>query len=133
MRHGHYQTSAGANHSLNLSRFKSLDVLLGLGVSYFKMKNLSKFMMYSTLLSRQSLLSLLLNDLYIRMMRKSLQMHVGPSHIFLMVPMIKFKLLLKLVFVPDLLNCCCEYYYSVDKLISPFSCIDISPSTVCEM
>lgn len=43
----------------------------------------------------------LLHVLYIQLMKKSLQMHAGRFHIYLMAPMIKSKLWLRLVCAQD--------------------------------
>nr|GMD14216.1 hypothetical protein Iba_scaffold1050390CG0010 [Ipomoea batatas]GMD42265.1 hypothetical protein Iba_chr10bCG7710 [Ipomoea batatas]GMD42267.1 hypothetical protein Iba_chr10bCG7730 [Ipomoea batatas] len=45
------------------------------------------------------------SNLYIQPTKKLLQMHVGLSHIYLMVQMIKFKLLLTLECVHDWWSC----------------------------
>lgn len=62
-------------------------------------------------MSRQNLPCQHLSVSYIQMMMKYSQMRAGRCHISQMEPMTKFKLLLMLVSVPDLLNFCCEYIY----------------------
>uniref|UniRef100_A0A2P2J693 Uncharacterized protein n=1 Tax=Rhizophora mucronata TaxID=61149 RepID=A0A2P2J693_RHIMU len=59
---------------------------------------------HSHYLTRQSLLSQLLNILYTQMMMKCSQMHAGHCHISQMELMTKSKLLLMLVLPTDLLS-----------------------------
>lgn len=78
---------------------------------------------------RQSLLFLLLNVLYIQMMKKSSLMRAGHYRIFQMAPMIKSKLLLTQVSAPDSLNYYCEYW-TLFKCWIFFQFLELEPSFI---
>lgn len=107
MQPGLYQTFVEGNLSLCLSRL--LRVLFRLkSVCFFPLCFLFKPSLMGSFIelsaNRQKLHFLHWSVLYILMMTKSLQMLAGRCHTYQMVPMIKFRLLLRLVSVHGLLN-----------------------------
>ena len=82
--------------------------------------------LFSHTLDRQNLHFQLFSVLFTQMMKKFWLMHVGPSHIFQMVQMIKFKLLLMQVYVPVWLSFYCEYF-----ILTSYDCWVYSLSVIC--
>lgn len=96
------QTSVVENHSRSLSRYVVYSVCCD---APLETSNIS---LTGKPFCRSNQLSQLLLILFIQMMKKFLQMHVGLFPIFLMVLMIKSKLWLRLVYALVLSSFCCK-------------------------